>query len=96
MGIDLLDISFRIEREFGVRLEMRDLVFPEQREKIQDPTAGQLFEFLLRSLPDLEHAARPTDEDLWRRLQLIIADVCFIPPTAVIPTARLWADLGCE
>lgn len=96
MGVDLLDIRFRIEREFGVRLEMRDLVFPEQSEKIHDPTAGQLFEFLLRSLPVSEHAAKPTDEELWHRLQLIIADVCYIPPTAVIPTARLHADLGCD
>jgi len=96
MGIDLLDISFRIEREFGVRPKMQDLVFPETSRRIHDPTAGELFEFLLRSLPASELDTRPADEEIWRRLQLIIADVCYIPPTAVIPTARLHADLGCD
>jgi hypothetical protein len=95
MGIDLLDINFRIEREFGVRIALRDLVHLVKDDAIHDPTAGELFDLLVRSLPEPEDSERTAD-DRWTRLQSIIAETCGIPASMVKRDARLVADLGCE
>lgn len=64
MGIDLLDITFRIEKEFGIRVS-RDAwlevagVTPDEMTTGFDMTAGQLYDFILSRLSESPGGFRP-------------------------------------
>ncbi len=83
MGVDLLDVSFRIERELGVSLKPED--WYELARDRQDFTAGQLYQLIQQrlELQKLAHLDLSVNERFWRTLQASISRVRGCPTSAV-------------
>ncbi len=84
MGLDLVEMVVRIEKDFDVTLRDDELVHVT--------TVGSLHDLLLAKL----HVSPsvPRAEAIWRELQAIVVTELGVPPEAVTPTARLYEDLG--
>jgi acyl carrier protein len=87
MGIDLLDITFRIERTFGVRFSGDDLLQAAGHETVADLavssepfdiTVGQIYEQLLGRLRIVETAA-PRRQQMLDRVRAALAGECLVP-----------------
>ena len=74
------------------------LATPALATELPADTAGELARVVLSLNYDRfyapEAAAKPTDEDIWRRLVDIICDQLQIPRDEVVPNARFVDDLG--
>jgi len=110
MGIDVLDLVFRIERAFGVRIKNGDLSNAAMKRRPPDVSASELFR-LIRSEPrccrchyDLQghHASGRCPEcggpfspqATWERLRDILADVSGVDAAEIMPDSLLIRDLG--
>lgn len=98
MGIDYLDIAFRIEKEFGVitrgKLDFSaDPVEGRGRNQRSSVTAGALHD---RVCDLLRAEGRAAPEDSWPRLQACISEALGVPLTEIRRESRLVKDLGAE
>jgi hypothetical protein len=94
MGIDGLDIHFRLEKEFGGKLPHLYWSADELRMKKLprvDPTMGDIHARLCAFLAETH---RPVPADSWSRVQKCIGEALAIPPEQIQPHHRLLADLG--
>lgn len=112
MGVDLLDLSFRINQRFGLGMEVQDFAeiagwTPEDPLKQPfDVTVGQLYEYLLARLEIVdERISRSgphtesgtwTPREVWDELEEILVECLCVRPDDVRPGARLVADLGAQ
>ena len=87
MGIDLLDMVFRLEREFGLRVNREDDLF----QRGDDMTAGEV-QFIVGV--QLLEQGKALPDDFWPRVQRVIAKTLEIPEHQIHPTSRLFDDLG--
>jgi acyl carrier protein len=87
MGIDLLDITFRMERTFGVRLSLDDLLQAAGYESVAelaaspepfDITVGQIYEQLLGRLRTVETVV-PRRKQMLDRVRAALARECAVP-----------------
>jgi len=92
MGMDVLDISYRIEKRFGVRLEPPDLVDACEANSY-DLTAGMLHEIVCEKC-QREGLEIPTSS--WTRIRLILAETLAKPVREIKRDAWLCRNLGCE
>jgi len=95
MGIDCLDFSHRVEKEFGVRLKM-DETFPVERDVKgrvvgADITAGAVVKWVEATL--IKHG-KAVPEDCWPRVRVCIAETVQISPEDVSLESRLIRDIG--
>jgi len=91
MGIDALDLRYRLEKTFDMRLS--DDEFYGLFRRLGDPTAGQLKSFIADKLQALERGTEPfLQERVWR----CIADALFIDVEEIQPESRLISDLRME
>lgn len=105
MGVDLLDINFRLQREFAVEIDMHGLTSEllklielAESEAVasggrieRDITVQQLFSVVCNRIYH-QHGSVP--EDAWPRFAGIIVDVLLVRPEEVRPGAWLERDLG--
>jgi acyl carrier protein len=112
MGLDLLDLSFRIEQRFGFDLPPQSFAemagwSPDNPDgRPFDVTVGQLYEFLLARLEIVGEGesrsaalteSRPwTPREVWDELEEILVECLYVKPDDVRPGARLVADLGAQ
>ncbi|MEX0717933.1 MAG: hypothetical protein WD066_15165 [Planctomycetaceae bacterium] len=96
MGIDFLDIRFRLEKRFEVRLDRHsetallatfEAASPEER----DFTAGALHDWICE---ECRRAGRPVPTSSWTRVKLTLAEVLLIAPHEIRRDSRLVRDLG--
>jgi acyl carrier protein len=107
MGVDLLEIRFRIEETFGVRVDPGLFLSLDDSGRVCACTVGELHERLIRAIdanrtnamqdrecaPD---ASRPTDDEVWNSLARLLIDVLAVKPAEITREARLVEDLGAE
>ena len=95
MGVGLLDLSFRIQRQFSVEIRgepMRRLAAQAQRVPF-DMTAGELHELIC----DLCNTGGiPIPDDSWPRLQRILGEMELYNPDDIQKGTWLIQDLGME
>jgi hypothetical protein len=112
MGLDLLDLSFRFEQRFGVKMppqaftEMAGWSPDNADGRPFDVTVGQTYEFLLARLeivderesrsPALTESSTWTPREVWDELEDILVECLCVKPNEVRPGARLIAELGAE
>lgn len=84
MGLDLVEMVFRIEHDFDVALADEELA--------QATTVGALHDLLLAKLHVSPSA--PRAEAIWRQLQAIVVQELGVPPESVTPAARFYGGLG--
>ncbi len=93
MGVDFLDMTFRLERSFAIKKlnqdDFKDFFDLQQR----DIQAGRVHECVCRALV---HAGMPIPKSSWHRVQICIAQAIWIPPKKIKPESWLFKDLGCS
>ena len=90
MGVDFLDFSFEIEKQFGVRLEPADLI-DQWNANGGDCTAGQLHEIVCEKCRD-SGVAVPRSS--WNRIRVALVRALGVRVKEVKPDAWLRRDLG--
>lgn len=99
LGIDFLDITFRIEREFGVKLThaghqklwRADLAAHMSSNEVKDFRVADL----VRAIED-QFAENNVPTDVLPRVQRIVSECLACPLSEVVPEAWLVRDLGME
>ena len=96
MGIDFLDIVFRLERSFAVKIPRGRLYWT--REQVNrgdfpntDPTAGEIH---ARMCELLREQNRPVPSESWQRVCRCIGDCLGIGPDTIRPEHHLIGELG--
>ncbi len=76
MGIDLLDIFFRLERVFGVKLTRQDVMKLWKQNADRDILVGDLFELVRRTTCQngLIDEEIDGEEKLWRLFQEVLSE----------------------
>ena len=107
MGLDLLDIAYRIENEFELKIDPSDL---EQIARNGDITVGALFELILAKLHYRERVQKSVQVnfEFWREMRATIRAATGIPVDSIelgVPLATLfpkpsraalWSELQSE
>jgi len=91
MGIDALDIVFRIEKRYNVKVDMQDWVELANHRTPGDLTAGELH-FLIGA--SLQESNQPVPRSLWNGLRVILAQSLAVSPQKIKPESWLIKDLG--
>lgn len=97
MGVDFLDLTFRVEKEFRIRFT-RD----ENQQWVQslldarpvrDISVQEFVDFVEKSVLE----KNPLENvDVFRRVQRHISECLFVPLEKVVPDAWMVQDLGME
>jgi len=100
MGMDLLDLVFRLEREFDVELS-HDSFAVLVRNAVKATQPGEAIDIevvdIMVWVADRLHAeGKPVPPDLFPRIRVHICDVLGVGEDQVTKRARLVADLGME
>jgi hypothetical protein len=95
MGLDLLDLTFRLERTFGVKVSRDQLSKMASQNEPADIKVGELFEFIRRQIYtfgvlDLEMDA----EAVWLISQGAVSDALGVEPDEVTKDKWLIHELG--
>ncbi len=93
MGIDMLDLMFRLEKQFHVPIEWEPLERIAKRFSPNDITAGDVHRVVCDTCRDAGVAVPASS---WHRVKLAIIHSCPRPvsPTRITPHTRLYAELG--
>jgi hypothetical protein len=94
MGLDALDLTFRLEKSLGYRLTRSDweeLFRPTATPSRWDCTAGEFHDWVCRRM---RAAGHPVPFGSWRRVKICISDVTGTPLAEVRKDAYLIKDLG--
>ncbi|MGA2497856.1 MAG: hypothetical protein ABSH20_08950 [Tepidisphaeraceae bacterium] len=89
MGVDALDLVFRLEKSFGIKLP-----YSNSAGMFDVPggvTAGHVHDFICRRLTE---SGRRIPFSSWHRVQLCISRAVGVPPQQVKRESRLVKDLG--
>ena len=95
MGLDLLDLVFRLERTFGLKIRRQDLEKLARQNDPPDLLVGQLFDLVRGQTPRggvLDHEVDA--EAFWPLFQQQVVDALGIDPDEVTKDKRLFRDLG--
>ncbi len=90
MGLEFLDLTFRLERDFAVALPKRSFL-QEADVYRRDIRAEQVHEGIRTFL---KHSSFPIPEDSWQRIQKSIAGTVGLKPEQVMRDSWLIKDLG--
>jgi hypothetical protein len=98
MGIDYLDIHFRLEKALGIRLPPTSLYWSRQEREAgsvntgkHDVTAGEVHTNLCEALVELGHEV-PANS--WEIVRACLGEALGFPPGEVKPEHWLIRDLG--
>jgi hypothetical protein len=94
MGLDLMDVSFRIERRLGVRVTREDWQKLWEAHEPQEVFVGELFD-LVRGRGAASVLDRELDGDfLWPIFRQALSDGLGIEPDEVTKEKGFFRDLG--
>ena len=97
MGMDLLDLAFRLERHFGVRVSMDQLRKMWIKNEPPDISVGELFDFVRGQVPQAGVLDLDADADiLWPLFQREVSDALGVELWEVTKDKWLVQDLGAE
>jgi hypothetical protein len=95
MGIDLLDVAFRLERHFGVRVSRDQLSKLAMRNDPPDIRVGDLFDFIRGEVPQSGIFDLQLDADaLWVIYQRALSDSLGVDVEEVTKDKGIIYDLG--
>jgi hypothetical protein len=92
MGVDWLDITFRLERQFDIKFEPKDFAHIWDSGR-RDITAEELFDVVCTRL---QTEGRPVPFSAWNRVRLELARALDVPPNEIRRKKWLVSDLGME
>lgn len=90
MGVDWLDIRFRIERRYGVRFERDDFTH-RPNIRTNDITAGELFAVVAEKL---QASGRRVPASCWNGVRLEVGEALSVSPLTIRSGTLLIAELG--
>jgi hypothetical protein len=90
MGIDFLDVAFRIEKQFGVRIEPADILPAWTKDDRNDVTAGEFHEIICEKCRE---QGIKVPRSSWNQLKLALVDALGVTPSEIKKDAWLRKDL---
>ena len=101
MGIDLLDLTFRVEKEFGIKLERDGLLEFLHAGNTDEPPTGawtdiRVRDFLEYVRENLERQKVESTTEIYERVCDIIAETLGVDDSEITLDAWLVKDLGME
>ena len=97
MGIDGLDIMFRIEKAFGIRIPRGRIYWSEEQRQLKRlpmATGLTIGDIHRRTCELLAEMNVPVPDDSWERVTQCVGGALSISPTTIRPQDRLMEDLG--
>ena len=91
MGLDDLDIVFRLERQFAVKLTLADLGKKFLQRTPPDLSAGELHDWVVAQCVT---EGKSVPHSSWRRVKEVLLDAIAAPPSTARRDSLLRADLG--
>ena len=94
MGLDSLDMAFRLEKAFGLKWRRADYERcwnDASKLDTADITAGDIHTFVCKLLTE---QGLPIPPSSWHRVQRVLGDVTGSPIAKIRPVSRLKSDLG--
>lgn len=91
MGLDLLDLTFRLEKAFGIKVAQADLLKLESGRFPWDVTAGELHLWVVQICNERGVKFPPSS---WNRVRLELAKVVGKPPQVIRRETLVVRDLG--
>ena len=91
MGLDILDIIFRAEKAFGVKIHRGDIERLIGDRRPGEFTAGQFHEYLCQRCRD---SGIPVPWSSWHRGQHVLVDALGVPPSRVKSESDVLRELG--
>lgn len=91
VGMDDLDIVFRLERQFSVKLKLAALGPHFCRRTPPDLSAGELHDWVVAQCVA---QGKPVPHSSWRRVKVVLLDAIAARPSTVRRDSLLRADLG--
>jgi hypothetical protein len=89
MGIDALDLCFRLEKHFGIRITAKDFEMLHARPDAWDPTAGEVHAWIVKLCATC-NVRVPWSS--WNRVRLALANVVRKPPQFIKRDTHLIRD----
>jgi acyl carrier protein len=91
MGIDFLDLVFRLEKRYNLILDTGEWERLTANRVNKDITAGEVQFVVGLALRDV---GRPVPRSLWNGVRLTLADTLGVKVSRIKPESRLVKDLG--
>jgi acyl carrier protein len=97
MGIDALDIMFRLEKKFAIRIPRGRIFWSSEQRQLkqlsmkQTVTVGEVHQRICELLAEMK---LPVPDDSWNRVIECVGGALSIPPKNIRPEDRLIEDLG--
>ena len=101
MGIDLLDLQFRVEREFNIQISSEVITQFLESGNTENPPEGawtdtRVSDFVLLVKATIKEQHGEIKVDIFERVQFHIAACMNIPVESMTPNAWMVRDLGME
>ena len=93
MGLDLLDLTFRLEKAFQIKLPKGSLIEEVWDRDRRDLQAGKIHKQLCKML---EEQGRSVPFSSWHRVKVCIAGAVGVSPLRVKLDSWLIKELGCS
>jgi hypothetical protein len=95
MGIDILDLMFRLERRFGIEIRRGDWIKLLEKNEPPDIMVGELFDFVRSRAKRFGVVDDEMDADsIWLMFQRDISDSLGVEPGEVVRGKWIIRDLG--
>ncbi len=91
MGIDVLDITLRLEQRYGIQVTPSDWESALQRRDPSDVTAREIHQIVMTKLSE---AGKPVPRSCWNGVRLALSESLGKSPSKIRPASRLIKDLG--
>jgi hypothetical protein len=97
MGIDGLDIIFRLERAFNVTIPAGRIYWSDEQRRLNKfdrrttVTVGEMHHRMCDLLREMKHSV---PDNSWDRVAKCVGDALQVAPTSIKPQDRLIEDLG--
>ncbi len=95
MGLDILDLMYRLERRFGIKISRDDFFKLFNKNAPPDVTAGELFDFVRSraNYPGVVDVEMDADS-IWLMFQCDVSDSLGVKPGEVAKGRWIIRDLG--
>lgn len=93
MGIDTLDIIFRLEKRFGIKIPRNTLFEKPWDWRRRDLQVGLLHKQICNRLTE---EGRPVRWSSWHRVKVCVAEALGVELPKIRPESWLFKELGCN
>jgi hypothetical protein len=91
MGMELIDMTFRAERQFGIKSRLEEFAKVSPKDEKYRLTAGDFHAWVCTACRE---QGKPVPHSSWNRVKIVIVDAAGVTPSIIRKSSRLYDDLG--